>query len=96
MYIHIHKNRNTNKHTHTHNSLSQLETQQLTHIHKAHLHKKTNTKCGYHIHYLLPQMKRIWLMYATVRGGTVCNWKRNIKHSSNGMSMRLFTYKKVA
>ena len=32
-----------------------------------------------HIHYLLPQMKRIRLMYATVRGGTaVCNWKSNI------------------
>ena len=26
------------------------------------------------------QMKRIRLMYATVRGGTVCNWKSNIKH----------------
>ena len=37
-------------------------------------------KWGYHIHYLLPQMKRIWLMYTTVRGGTVCNWKSNIKH----------------
>ena len=23
---------------------------------------------------LLPQMRRIRLMYATVRGGTVCNW----------------------
>ena len=32
------------------------------------------------IHYLLPQMKRIRLMYATVRGSTVCNWKSNIKH----------------
>ena len=38
------------------------------------------TKWRYHIHYLLPQMKRIRLMYATVRGGTVCNWKSNIKH----------------
>ena len=28
----------------------------------------------------IPQMKRIRLMYATVRGGTVCNWKSNIKH----------------
>ena len=37
-------------------------------------------KWGYHIHYLLPQMKRIRLMYATVRGGTVCNWKSNIEH----------------
>ena len=42
--------------------------------------KKQKTKWGYHIHYLLPQMKRIRLMYATVRGGTVCNWKSNIKH----------------
>ena len=51
-------------------------------LHKAHLHKKKTkkTKWGYHIHYLLPQMKRIRLMYATVRGGTVCNWKSNIKH----------------
>ena len=42
--------------------------------------KQKKTKWGYHIHYLLPQMKRIRLMYATVRGGTVCNWKSNIKH----------------
>ena len=41
--------------------------------------KPKKTKWGYHIHYLLPQMKRIRLMYATIRGGTVCNWKSNIK-----------------
>ena len=45
-----------------------------------HTKKTKKTKWGYHIHYLLPQMKRIRLMYATVRGVTVCNWKSNIKH----------------
>ena len=44
------------------------------------IYTQKNPKWGYHIHYLLPQMKRIRLMYATVRGGTVCNWKNNIKH----------------
>ena len=28
-------------------------------------------------------MKRIRLMYATVRGGTVCNWKSNIEWNVN-------------
>ena len=35
--------------------------------------QKIKTKWRYHIHYLLPQMKRIRLMYVTVRGGTVCS-----------------------
>ena len=48
--------------------------------HITHKKNKKKTKWGYHIHYLLPKMKRIRLMYATVRGVTVCNWKSNIKH----------------
>ena len=43
-----------------------------------HIHKKI-AKWAYHIHYLLLQMKRIRLMYATVRGGTVCTGESNIK-----------------
>ena len=37
-----------------------------------HIYTQKKTKWVYHmihIHYLLPQMKRIRLMYATVRGG---------------------------
>ena len=75
---------------------TKLEIQKNTHIpitpfpHRKHSSSLTytkhiytkiqKTKWGYHIHYLLLQMKRIRLMYTTVRGGTVCNWKSNIKH----------------
>ena len=47
-----------------------------------HIIQKTKTKWGLWIPYplLTTQMKQIRLMYATVRGGTVCNWKSNIKH----------------
>ena len=59
---------------HRKHSSSPTYTKHITHT------KKKKTKWGYHIYYLLPQMKRIRLMYATVRGVTVCNWKSNIKH----------------
>ena len=68
---------------------TKIEIQTNTHIpittspHRKHSSSPTYTKhiytkkakWGYHIHYLLPQMKWIRLMYATVRGGTVCMGK---------------------
>ena len=63
---------------HRKHSSSPTYTKHITH--KKNTKKTKKTKWGYHIHYLLPQMKRIRLMYATVRGVTVCNWKSNIKH----------------
>ena len=67
---------------------TKIETQTNTHIpitpsplrkhsssptYTKHIYTKKKTGSGDTIiHYLLPQMKRIRLMYATVRGGTVC------------------------
>ena len=65
------------------------------HSHTQHTDSHTNTitqkeKWVYYTNYSLPLMKRIRLMYATVRLGTVY-MEMNITSTWNGMSMKLFT-----
>ena len=48
--------------------------------HTKHIYTQKKYEVGILYSLLTTQMKRIRLMYATVGGGTVCNWKSNIKH----------------